>query len=75
MTLTGLLWDVLGVIDTLAAENSYHLRLWDFTNVLFDFTKEEIQAIARYGKTKFPIWPTASCGHSRCTASRTTTPW
>ena len=41
------------VIDTLAKNNSYHLRLWDFSNVLFNFTKEEIQEIALYGKSMF----------------------
>ena len=41
------------VIDTLSEDNSYHLRLWDFSNVLFDFTSEEIQEIALYGKSKF----------------------
>ena len=41
------------VIDQLAENKSYHLRLWDFSNVLFNFTLEEIQEIAQYGKTKF----------------------
>ena len=41
------------VIDTLAKNNSYHLRLWDFSHVLFNFTKEEIQEIALYGKSMF----------------------
>ena len=46
--------DARDVIDRLADENSYHLRLWDFSDVLFDFTMDEIREIAAYGKTKFP---------------------
>ena len=45
--------DAEEVIDRLAKENSYHLRLWDFSRVLFAFTMDEIRAIAGYGKTKF----------------------
>jgi len=45
--------DAKEAIDELAENNSYHLRLWDFSNVLFDFTLEEIKEIARYGKSKF----------------------
>ncbi len=41
------------VIDELAEKNSYHLRLWDFSNILFNFTIEEIQEIALYGQSKF----------------------
>ncbi len=41
------------VIDKLAVNNSYHLRLWDFSNVLFDFSIDEIKDIASYGKFKF----------------------
>ena len=41
------------VIDKLADENVYHLRLWDFSDVLFNFTMEEIKQIARYGQLKF----------------------
>ncbi len=45
--------DAKEVIDRLVEENSYPLRLWDFGSVLFSFTRDEIQAIAMYGKSKF----------------------
>jgi len=41
------------IIDQLAKENSYHLRLWDFSRVKFDFTMDDIRTIAKYGKSKF----------------------
>jgi len=41
------------VIDELAATKSYHFRLWDFSEVLFTFSMDEIKAIARYGKARF----------------------
>jgi hypothetical protein len=41
------------VIDKLANDNSYHLRLWDFSNAVFNFTMDEIKSIAVYGKSKF----------------------
>ncbi len=45
--------DAKEVIDTIAKNNSYHLRLWDFSSVLFNFTRDEIQEIATYGKSMF----------------------
>jgi len=41
------------VIGVLKEKNIYHLRLWDFSSVLFDFDTEEIQQIANYGKLTF----------------------
>ncbi|CAB5090000.1 hypothetical protein D3OALGA1CA_844 [Olavius algarvensis associated proteobacterium Delta 3] len=41
------------VIDKLADERSYHLRLWDFGDIFFNFSMDEIREIAEYGKSKF----------------------
>jgi len=41
------------VIDQLAVEKIYHLRLWDFSDILFNFNMDEIRQIALYGKSKF----------------------
>lgn len=45
--------DAKQVIDKLKKDNLYHLRLWDFSNILFNFSTEEIEQIANYGKLKF----------------------
>jgi hypothetical protein len=45
--------DTQMVIDEIAANYPYDKRLWDLTNVDFDFTMSEIQAIAAYGKSRF----------------------
>ena len=41
------------VIDDIAENFPYTKRLWDFTNIKFDFTMDEITAISEYGKLKF----------------------
>jgi len=41
------------VIDEIAENFPYEKRLWDFTNIKFDFTMKEIEDIAEYGKMKF----------------------
>ena len=45
--------DAQTVIDDIAENFPYTKRLWDFTNIKFDFTMDEIKAIAEYGKSKF----------------------
>ncbi len=40
-------------IDDLAENYPYEKRLWDFRDLEFDFTMDEIRAIAEYGKLKF----------------------
>ena len=45
--------DAIDVIDNLKDNSIYHLRLWDFSKILFDFNTEEIQQIASYGKLRF----------------------
>lgn len=40
-------------LDDVAAHHPYQRRLWDLSNIKFDFTQQEIQRIADYGKTKF----------------------
>ncbi len=46
--------DTKEIIDILAKNESYHLRLWDMSRIQFDFTMDEIRAIAKYGKSRFP---------------------
>lgn len=41
------------VIDDIVENFPYIKRLWDFTNIKFDFTMDEIKAISEYGKLKF----------------------
>ena len=41
------------VIDDIAANFPYDKRLWDFSNVDFDFTMDELRSIAEYGKIVF----------------------
>lgn len=45
--------ELRGVVDKLAADSSYHFRLWDFSHVLFNLSMNEIKQIAAYGKSKF----------------------
>lgn len=45
--------EVRRVIDELADKYPYEYRLWDFSNVQFDFSMDEIRKIAEYGKKKF----------------------
>lgn len=40
------------IIDILAVESSYHLRMFDFSNILFDWDTGEIAEIAQYSKEK-----------------------
>ncbi len=44
----------MSVIDRLAEENAYHLRLWDFSPVHFNWSMDEIRQVAEYGKARFP---------------------
>ena len=46
--------DTQGVIDPMARERTYHLRLWDFSGVRFGWSEADVRRIAEYGKTKFP---------------------
>jgi len=41
------------IIDELAKNHSYEKRLWDMSEINFDFTTQEIKDIAAYGKQKF----------------------
>lgn len=41
------------ILDILAEKELYEKRLWDLTLIKFDFTMEEIKAIAEYGKKAF----------------------
>ena len=45
--------EVARVIAEIAARYPYEIRLWDFSNIEFDFSMSEIRAIAEYGKRKF----------------------
>ena len=45
--------EVQGVIDDIVENHPYNLRLWDFSNIEFDFNEKEIIDIANYGKLKF----------------------
>lgn len=40
-------------IDDIAENFPYEKRLWDLSNIKFDFTMKDIKAIAEYGKSKF----------------------
>lgn len=41
------------VIDDIAENFPYEKRLWDLSNIKFNFTMNEIKAISSYGKSKF----------------------
>ena len=45
--------DVQQAIDDLAKNQAYEFRLWDFSDIAFDWSMNEIQNIADYGKEKF----------------------
>jgi hypothetical protein len=45
--------EVQAVIDDIAENFPYIKRLWDFSNINFDLSIDEIKAIALYGKSKF----------------------
>lgn len=44
---------VQSMIDEIAANYPYEKRLWDLSEIKFNFTTEEIQNIAAYGILKF----------------------
>jgi hypothetical protein len=50
--------DAQRAIDDIAENHPYKKRLWDLRNVDLDFTLNELQNIAEYGKNKFS---TPSC--------------
>jgi len=41
------------IIDDISENYPYEKRLWDLSEINFDFTTDEIQKIAAYGKLKF----------------------
>ena len=41
------------IIDEIVEHYPYEKRLWDLSEIKFNFTHAEIQAIAEYGKEKF----------------------
>ena len=41
------------IIDEIAESHPYEKRLWDMSEIKFNFTSDEIQRIATYGKLKF----------------------
>ena len=45
--------EVKTIVDDIAENFPYEKRLWDLSNIKFNFTMDEIKAIAAYGKTKF----------------------
>ena len=45
--------DARAAIDDIAANFPYEKRLWDFSNIAFDFTMDELRSIAEYGKMTF----------------------
>ncbi len=45
--------DARAAIDDIAANFPYAKRLWDFSNIAFDFTMDELYSIAEYGKLTF----------------------
>jgi hypothetical protein len=45
--------EVQTVIEDIAENYPYTKRLWDFSNINFDLSIDEIKAIAKYGKSKF----------------------
>jgi len=44
---------VKSIIDEIVENHPYEKRLWDISEINFDFTTQEIQIIAEYGKQKF----------------------
>lgn len=45
--------EIKKVIDQLAVDHSYHLRVWDFSDVLFDYSIDEMLDAVTYSKTKY----------------------
>lgn len=45
--------DTKKIIDEIVENYPYERRLWDMSEINFDFTTAEIQLIAEYGKKKF----------------------
>ena len=45
--------EVKTIIDDIAKNYSYERRLWNFSNIDFHFTINELHDIAEYGKVKF----------------------
>ena len=45
--------DITTVIDNILVNYDFGKRLYDFSQIQFDFTLEEIKNIAAYGKTKY----------------------
>ena len=45
--------DLQQAVDDIAENHPYEFRLWDLSDVHFDLSMEEIQAIADYGKRRF----------------------
>ena len=41
------------IIDDIVENYPYEKRLWDMSEIQFDFTSNEIEQIAEYGKQKF----------------------
>ncbi len=41
------------IIDDLSENYPYEKRLWILTTIRLNFTRDELRAIAEYGKTKF----------------------
>ena len=45
--------DCKSIIDDLAENYPYEKRLWDLSDIVFNWTMEEIKTISEYGKYKF----------------------
>ena len=44
---------VVSIIDDIVENHPYEKRLWDLSEIQFNFTSSEIEQIAEYGKQKF----------------------
>ena len=45
--------DARAAVDEIATGFPYEKRLWDLSNIAFDFTMDELRSIAEYGKLVF----------------------
>ena len=45
--------DAKTLVDILSKKDEYTKRLWDFTNIKFDFSLADIKSISVYGKSRF----------------------
>ena len=45
--------DFKSVLDELAVRDIYHRRLWDFSDISYELSAEEIEGIADYGERLF----------------------